>query len=106
MSRDLRSRGIPEGQIAEYVAARLKVIGKEKELGVYEENWNSVEVYRRCNWQVQLGGMGGACYTGIAAIEIETVARILGIAVDIELLDCVRCIEGAAAKVLNAKGSK
>jgi hypothetical protein len=100
------SRGVPADAIDDYIAAKRKQRADAKPVEVWEVNWNCVEVYRRCMWEIELGSMGGVCYKGIKASEMKCVARILGIALDAETLDGIREMQGAAATVYNAKAAK
>lgn len=60
------------------------------------------DIFRRCKWDV-VAGMSGAVWHGIAAPEIESVARMAGIPMTGELLDEVRLMERAALQVLNRR---
>lgn len=64
------------------------------------ENWDAVQVYQRCQWQTGVG-MGGVVYLGIEAAEIEAVARAHGTGFTFQLLDDVRIMTYAAARIRN-----
>jgi hypothetical protein len=96
-------QGVPADQIDAYITAKQKAKPESKDISVMEDNWNAVQVYSRCLWQIQLGTMGGVCYIGIETSEIVSVANALKIEVNEDLLDCIRILQNAAQRVYNAK---
>jgi len=89
---------MPVDAIEQYI----KLHGRTAEVtqSVLEENWNAVQVYKRCQWNIE-AGMAGLVYTGIDGREIESVARGLRVEFDTDLIDCIRFMEQETAKILN-----
>lgn len=49
---------------------------QEHEVEVFEENWNTVSVFMRCQPTWVSAGLAGARYGGISAMEVEAVCRL------------------------------
>lgn len=84
----MRDGGAPPGEEAQ----------SDHEAEVLEENWLSVQVFQRCkpDW---IGAMKPV-YAGIAATEMESVCRLLGIPTESwpEVSEGVRVMTDAVAK--------
>ncbi|MCR6661824.1 MAG: DUF1799 domain-containing protein [Luteimonas sp.] len=68
---------------------------------VLEDNWIAVQVFRNCKpeW---LTGMHAPFYAGISSQEIESTARLLGVATDDQdLIACVRLMEEETKRMHN-----
>jgi hypothetical protein len=69
---------------------------------VLAANWDAVQVFQRCGWQVVSAGMTGQpIYVGVLAQEIQAVTRALRVRFSDELLDDVRAIAAAVREVWN-----
>jgi hypothetical protein len=69
---------------------------------VLAANWDAVQVFQRCGWQVVSVGMAGQpIYVGVQAQEVQTVARALRVRLTEELLDDVRAIAATVREVWN-----
>lgn len=73
---------------------------------MWAENWDIVEVFTRCQWQVSaLAGMAGAVriWEGIPAQEVKAVCELLGLprACWRDILWGVGIMQRVAAPVLN-----
>lgn len=77
----------------EEVEARIAELTKPVLIGVHESNWDTVMVYQRCAFN---DGQ-------VAAVEVRTVAEVMGVAFDIDLLDGVRLFGSTIAQALRAK---
>lgn len=96
LQRDLEAANVaPE--------TRAKILAREAPR-VEVQSWNKepVRVFQLCDFTIQVA-MDGAHYLGIAAAEIETVARAMGLAWDVELLACVKVMGNAASAVKNQR---
>lgn len=95
--------GVPSEGIAAYLAKDAIAAGEE-DIEVLEENWDAVRVYRFCHWETVVMSNAEKCrliWRGIATQEIESVARMLDVRGDEDLLSRVRVITQEAAQVLN-----
>lgn len=95
-----------ERYIAEKEAA-LKRLAEDQGRGDAEvELWPDMvdqwKVFRLCKWDL-VAGFGAAFWTGIAATELESIARMIGVELNAEKLEDLRDMQEAASKVLNRK---
>lgn len=99
---ELRAMGFDD----EALAAHLQRNGYTDERGVFDL-WEchapALDVYQRCQFNVIGGGMGGAAFLGISALEIESACRATGTPYTAELVDDVQAIAKGAASVLNER---
>ena len=75
---------MPEDQIEAALQKAAEFRGEDDsgEVVVWAENWNIVEVFTRCQWQVSvLASMAGAVrvWEGIAAQEVKAACELMGI---------------------------
>ena len=73
---------------------------------VWRENWNAVQVFRRCQWDVSRVVAGDrllALFERISAPEIESVCNLMSIPADArgDVLDGVRVMEAVSRPYLN-----
>jgi len=100
---DLRALGADDQYIAEKANALAEKNEKhETDFVLWPDLEPPLEVFKRCRWNV-VTSMAGAFWSGIDAVEIEAVARMIKTEMTADLLDDIRLMESAASKVLNAK---
>lgn len=82
-----------------------QIRGKSKaaliDIKVWPENWQAVEVFRRCQWQRSVDH-GREFMTHIDATEIHQIATAVDVPFTADLVDRVRVMENEARKHLNA----
>lgn len=69
---------------------------------MFTENWRTVQVYQRCQWNVAVGA-AGVIWTGIPTAEMREVCGALGLTLTTEILDGVRIMAAAAAPRRNQR---
>lgn len=99
---ELRAMGFDN----EAIASHLQRNGYTDGRGVFEL-WEchapALDVYQRCQFNVIGGGMVGAVFLGVSALEIESACRATGTPYTAELVDDVQAIAKGAASVLNER---
>jgi hypothetical protein len=95
--------GMSPEQIEAYRASRVERQTETAAIDVLFDNWDAVQVFQRCGWQMLAPGMGKPVYVGISALEIQAVARALRVRLDEELLDAVRLIAATVREVWNRR---
>jgi len=71
---------------------------------VFEENWESVELFLKLATQWRVGGMGG--FLGLDYASVDAVFRIYKVKNRPERLDDIRVMELSAVGILNEKSKE
>ncbi len=104
MAEDLAAFGAvaPESDLDE----DADEVSADDRFPVYPENWQTVEVFRRCadSWDI-VSGQGGAHYQALKTERIESVLRLMQIpdSNKLEIFDNLRVMQAAAKEVLNER---
>lgn len=102
----LRSAGAPPDVIEQVRKAAKK---SQKDFEVFEDNWQSLLFFvgLKTQWNISIGGMGGAIYLGLNYQSVESAMNLKQVPkkARAELFNDLQVMEEAALEVLNkAKG--
>lgn len=80
----------------------------ESEVDVLDDNWDTVQVFLRCQANWLTGGMGAPVYLGISALELDAAIRLSRIPTEQidEVVNGVRVMELTTRESHNQARSK